>query len=562
MGFRIRTRRTVCFWLAAMLASAAIVAEPAMMAPALAAGAGAAAALPLPPSVAFGQLYRDVELRHLFSDSKTFADMIPLQPASVIMQAYAQQADQPGFDLKAFVGAHFQAPVRKEVSYKPGADRSVQTYIHQMWDILKREPDEAGTEGSLLPLPHAYIVPGGRFSEIYYWDSYFSMLGLEQDGRHAMVIDMVENMASLIDRYGHIPNGNRSYYLSRSQPPIFAGMVDLLAKRDDGRSYVTYLPELRQEYDYWMDGEDELANGQAHRHLVRLQNGVLMNRFWDDLATPRDESYAEDVETAQRSGRDPGELWRNLRAGGETGWDFSSRWLADPHDLATIRTVDVLPVDLNTLMAHLERTLSHAYQLAGRQQEADRFARRAESREAAIRTLMWDQQRGLFTDYLWRQGQKSDAISSAMAFPLLFGIATDEQAKATAEALRTHLLTQSGLLATTIDSGQQWDKPNGWAPLQWVAVQGLRRYGQDELARTIATRWIRKNVNAYEGAGVLVEKYDLLTNPKAGASGGGGGGEYPLQVGFGWTNGVLASLRADYPDALPAHGPGAAALAK
>ena len=176
---------------------------------------------------------------------------------------------------------------------------------------------------SLVPLPHRYVVPVGRFREIYYWDSYFTMLGLEQSGRHDLVVDMVQNFAWLIDTFGHVPNGNRSYYLSRSQPPFFAAMVELLAERDGERVYATYLPQLAREYAFWMDGVARLAPGSAYRRVVRLKDGTILNRYWDDRETPREESYREDIETARTSTRPAHEVYRNLRAAAESGWDFS-----------------------------------------------------------------------------------------------------------------------------------------------------------------------------------------------------------------------------------------------
>ena len=186
---------------------------------------------------------------------------------------------------------------------------------------------------------------------------------------------MLKDFAFQIDCYGHIPNGNRTYYLSRSQPPFFSLMVDLIAQREGDGSYATYLPELESEYEYWMDGSAFLQRGQAYRRLVRLADGTVLNRFWDDRAVPRDESYREDVETALGHNRDPGDLYRNLRAAAESGWDFSSRWLADGHSLNTIRTVSLLPIDLNSLMVHLEQTLAKAYQIKGDAGRSSRFAK-------------------------------------------------------------------------------------------------------------------------------------------------------------------------------------------
>ena len=143
---------------------------------------------------------------------------------------------------------------------------------------------------------------------------------------------MLENIASLIARYGHMPNGNRTYYLSRSQPPFFSLMVELVAAHDGEGVLLAHLPELQAEYDFWMDGAADLEPGSAYRRVVRLPDGALLNRYWDDRAEPRDESYRQDVETAKRAGRPEAEVWRNLRAGAESGWDYSSRWLADGQD--------------------------------------------------------------------------------------------------------------------------------------------------------------------------------------------------------------------------------------
>ncbi len=211
---------------------------------------------------------------------------------------------------------------------------------------------------TLLPLPYPYVVPGGRFREAYYWDSYFTMLGLEQDNQHDLAVNMLKDFAFEIDHYGHIPNGNRSYYLSRSQPPFFSLMVELIARHDGVTTYLTYLPELQAEHDYWMQGDNDVRSGHALRNVVRLLDGTVLNRYWDERPAPRDESYKEDVETALQTQRSSAFVWRNLRAAAESGWDFSSRWLADGKTLATIRTLALLPPDLNSLLVHLEVTLA------------------------------------------------------------------------------------------------------------------------------------------------------------------------------------------------------------
>jgi alpha,alpha-trehalase len=504
--------------------------------------------LPDPPSVEFGELYRDVEMAGLFADQKTFADAIPKEPPSKIMADYEKQKQLPGFDLKTFVALHFAMPKEHFEVYEWRPNLSVNDYINDMWQVLRREPDESEPYSSLLRLARPYIVPGGRFREIYYWDSYFTMLGLEQDGMHALARDMLQNFASLIDRYGHVPNGNRSYYLSRSEPPFFSCMVELIAVRDGDKVLVDYLPELQAEYDYWMEGADSLAPGSAHRHTLRLSDGALLNRYWDDRPAPRDESYRQDIETAHQGNRPAAEVYEDLRAGAESGWDFSSRWLADGKDLSTIRTTAIAPVDLNTLIMHLEETLARAYQLKGDLDGAQRYRTLADNRRATIRRLMWNAQAGFFVDYLWQEKRQSDVLSAATVVPLYFGVATDEQIHAMATALRQRLVEPGGLATTLTESGQQWDRPNGWAPMQYLAIEGLSKNGERDLAYEIADRWLRKCIQGYSDTGVLVEKYDVEQGPKQGRSGGGGGGEYELQLGFGWTNGVLAKLMAEFPE--------------
>ena len=515
---------------------------------------GAACSAPRqPPSIVFGDLYQAVEMGSLFADQKTFADAIPKRAPAQILRDYEREKTRPGFSLRGFISQNFSMQFHRvpKVERRPGQD--VRDYISEMWAVLQRKPDEQEANSSLLPLGRPYVVPGGRFSEIYYWDSYFTMLGLEQDGRHALVRDMLINIASLIRQYGHMPNGNRTYYLSRSQPPFFAEMVDLVARRDGPVLYRTYLPLLQVEYDYWMEGVDRLRPGSGHHHVVRLRDGTLLNRYWDDRDAPRDESYREDVETARNAKRPAAELYRDLRAGSESGWDFSSRWLDDGVHLDTIHTTQIAPVDLNCLMLHLEQVLAKGYELSGDDAKARLFAGKAKARADAINRLMWSASDGLYTDYNWQTERRGSVFSAATVFPLYFGVATASQAHAVARTLRKRFLDSGGLATTLARTGQQWDRPNGWAPLQYLAVEGLNAYGEKAIATEIACRWIRLNVRAYAASGVLQEKYDIETiNMGRPAS----GGEYSLQVGFGWTNGVLAKLLAEYPtgDPSPASG--------
>lgn len=496
--------------------------------------AGAATApAPQPPSVIYGALFDAVQRSQLFPDSKTFADATPKDSPEAIMATWRQEKRAAGFELRAFVARHFTVSEAKDSTYRSQAGEDVCAHIASLWPVLTRQADRPVAGSSLLPLPHRYVVPGGRFQEIYYWDSYFTMLGLEAPERRALAGDMLANFAHLIDTYGHIPNGNRTYYLSRSQPPFFAAMVARAAARDGDAVYTRYLPQLLREHEFWMEGAGRLAPGSAHRRVVRLRNGTVLNRYWDDRATPRDEAYREDIATAAASKRPAAEVYRNLRAAAESGWDFSSRWLSDGHTLATIRTVEVLPVDLNSLMYELERTIAHA--LKG-EPDARRWEELAWQRAQAMRAVFWNEKRRLFTDYLWRENRLSDAVTLAGLYPLYFGVADDNQARQTASTLRLTLLRPEGVVPTPVVSGQQWDAPNGWAPLVWLTIEGLRRYGERDLAEAIALGWRRENVEVFRQTGKLTEKYDVTGDADA------RGGEYPNQDGFGWTNGVLWQL--------------------
>jgi len=348
---------------------------------------------------------------------------------------------------------------------------------------------------------------------------------------------MVKNFAYLIDTYGHIPNGNRTYYISRSQPPFFALMVQLLAKHKGPQTLITYRPQLIKEYNYWMNGAAKLKAGSAFEHTIRMADGSLLNRYWDASSSPREESYREDVIAAKATKQKPADFYRNIRAAAESGWDFSSRWMADGKTLPTIQTTCLVAVDLNSLLYNLERVIARSYELSGNKAQTTAYQAKAAKRKAALLKYCWDNKTGCYRDYNWQRKALSAQMSIATVFPLYFNMASGTQAQKVASLVSRKFLQPGGVATTTNNTGQQWDQPNGWAPLQYVTVMGLRNYKQNNLAKLIAQRWMRLNIKEFNNTGKLSEKYDIQhADAKA------GGGEYPLQDGFGWTNGVLLKL--------------------
>jgi alpha,alpha-trehalase len=497
-----------------------------------------------PPEQLYGQLFYYVQKSEIFSDSKTFVDCTPLNQPADIRNKYAKLDDRSEPSLAAFIKDNFILPLQTGNYVTDSA--SISEHISALWKVLKRKPDKIQS-GTLIPLRQDYLVPGGRFREIYYWDSYFTMLGLKADKQYASIENMVSNFSDLINQFGFIPNGNRTYYLSRSQPPFFSLMIALLADIKGPHIYLDHLPQLKKEYAFWMNGVAGLHSpGEALSRVVMLPGGMVLNRYWDAKQTPRPESYREDLKTANEEVRkDPakrrGEIYRNIRAAAESGWDFSSRWLVkeknNGFDLGSIHTTDIIPVDLNCLLYHLECAIARSLQLAGKPGEAGLFTSKSEARRKAILKYCWDADAGYFMDFDFKTMHGTGIYSLAGIYPLYFNIATAVQGTLVAGKIEKLFLKAGGLICTVQHTGQQWDAPNGWAPLHWMAIVGLRNYSQQKLAGEIKMRWLKTVNRVYNRTYKLFEKYNVedLSLEQ-------GGGEYPTQDGFGWTNGVYQAL--------------------
>jgi alpha,alpha-trehalase len=352
---------------------------------------------------------------------------------------------------------------------------------------------------------------------------------------------MVANFAFLIREIGHIPNGNRTYFMSRSQPPFFCQMVDLLAKASgDLKVRQQYWPEMVMEYEFWMDEAQKLQMpGRYGKRVIRMDDDALLNRYWDDRNNPRPESFVEDVDLAETTRRFPSKVYRSIRAACESGWDFSSRWLYDPMQLKTIQTVAIIPVDLNVLLFQLEKSILKNMPEGMGDNFKKKIRQRYINRKEAIDRYFWDEEQGIYLDYHLKFKEKIQRPSLAMLYPLYAGIATQQQANRVLNYVEKTFLKPGGLITTALNSGQQWDAPNGWAPLQWIGFKAMLNYGHAELARTLAERWTSLNEKVYKRTGKMMEKYNVED-----LSLEAGGGEYPVQDGFGWTNGVYVTMKA------------------
>lgn len=392
-------------------------------------------------------------------------------------------------------------------------------HIVDNWhNLIRKTPDVSYS--SLIPLPKPYIIPGGRFREIYYWDSYFTILGLNKSGYKGISKGMVENFFYLVKQFGFIPNGNRVYYLSRSQPPFLAMMAESVRPDDlyipSNRVWLedAYRTTVHEYRNNWMD---------SYSHYIP---SIGLNRYYDAIGAKRPESWGSDnVDTSNDQA-----FYQNERAECESGWDFSNRF--------NQRAMDFLPVDLNCLLYQYEKLFEKWAVLLGKKQEAEKWSKLALKRKDLINKYLWNAKEGMYFDYDMKNQVQSSYKSLATMFPLWVGIASPEQARKVKEHIVEEFEFPGGLV-TSIDkkhSEYQWNYPNGWPPLQWVAIDSLYKYGFKDDSKRIAKKWLDINTKFYQKANKFVEKYNVVDKNIITTGG------YPNQDGFGWTNGVYLQV--------------------
>lgn len=413
--------------------------------------------------------------------------------------------------------------VRNKLPFAPRPDKTLtaedvrpaRDYIANYWSRVERQHPK--DDESLLGLPKPYLVPSYRtktgfdYNELYYWDSYFMVQGLLDTEHQELVSGILEDLLALFKRFKVIPNASRTYLTGRSQPPFLTTFIfDIYEHYKPGDKWLKQAMELAEE-EYrtvWL-GVKKPNERQVYRGL---------SRYYDI-------NYLHDLAEA------------------ESGWDMTPRFER--------RALNFLPVDLNALLYKYETDFARAARLFDDQTAAAHWDDAAAKRKATVNDLMWDRTRGLYYDYNYVKRKRGSVSSLAAYFPMWAGLASQEQAAALVKSLRK--FENKGGLATTdaLPLGQlvlgslptQWAYPNGWAPLHFIVVTALERYGYHRDAERIAMKWLRTNWQWFNNDQVFLEKYNVVSPDKPPVK-----GLYPSQTGFGWTNAVFERFCQDYID--------------
>lgn len=526
------------------------------------------------PIYCSGDLLHKVQLARIFPDSKTFVDLKLTRSENETLTDFAQLMQDtnknPSRDqLAGFVDDHFMEGNELAPWMPPDFDpdppileQIVDLKLKQfaksvigIWAKLGRRVDHEVIEHperySFLYVPHGFIVPGGRFKELYYWDSFWMVRGLLISNMTDTARGMIENLLYLVDKLGYIPNGSRIYYLGRSQPPLLAAMVaNYFAVTGDIAWLQKHLPTVEMELQYWLSKKKVTIE-------VDGKNYMLLRYLADRTGKgPRPESYYEDYTTARDLPNDDmrEDFYAEMKSAAESGWDFSTRWFVTAEDivgnLTDVHATRILPVDLNAIFAGaLQLAGDFRYRLKDRR-EAQKWWSLAKYWRSAIENVMWDPKDGVWYDYDAQARAPRRHFYPSCATPLWSGAVEKNDAPVYAGRLVKYLVSSGGLNypggipSSVLYSGEQWDYPNAWPPLQSILIGGLDASGNDEakeLAKEQAKLWIRANYIGYTKWHKMFEKYSAV---KPGHQ--GSGGEYEVQDGFGWTNGVALELLQRY----------------
>uniref|UniRef100_A0A670Y5I1 Trehalase n=1 Tax=Pseudonaja textilis TaxID=8673 RepID=A0A670Y5I1_PSETE len=529
-----------------------------------------------------GELLRQVQRARLFQDDKDFVDM-PLKSNPGECPPL-ERSPLPRLQLAQFVESHFFPPGKELESWMPPdwSDSRLGAAEGACWALsssrsisLQVDPDVQASPWrySLIYVPNPVIVPGGRFREYYYWDSFWILEGLLLSNMAATAKGLIQNFLYLVSKFGHIPNGGRVYYEHRSQPPLLSLMMESYLRHTNDTEFLRkHIHLLEAEYRFWQEHRAvNISVGGKQYSLNRYSVQWPLGTSGHRPSLGSEEWQQSCVLPAALVGNARGchlllpplfpaeaqqDLWAELQSAAESGWDFSSRWflpgfpsLQDP--LQDTRVRGVVPVDLNAILCKVEQLLATFYQVLGDGEKASRFWAARRERVAALTAVLWNEEAGVWLDYHFLRQRHNPAFYPSNLSPLWAECDVDlPRAEKVLRYLEesSALSYANGLPTSLTRTGEQWDFPNAWAPLQHMVITGLVKSSSArarELAFSLAQRWLQMNLAVYEKHGGMFEKYDVEGDGKP-----GGGGEYPVQEGFGWTNGVALQLLDLYGEQL------------
>ena len=420
---------------------------------------------------------------------------------------------------------------------------------------LPDDPREIRAQG-LLYLPYPYVVPGGRFNEMYGWDSYFIQVGLLRDGEIELAKDMIDNFLYQTEHYGKVLNANRTYYLTRSQPPFLTQMVLGVYRKTHDRKWLRdSVPAIEKYYRFWTSQPHlteetglsryyDLGEGPAPE-VISDERDERGRTHYDRVKEYYRTNDVKDYDLAQYYNKQNDELtalfYKGDRSMRESGFDPSNRF--GPFNIDIIHYD---PACLNSLLYLMETETAEIMTTLGRARDAAQWTRRGEERRRRINSLMWDERDGLYYDYNWVEKRVRRYPFVTTFYPLWAGIASQKQAARVAANLQL-FERPGGLQTSTNVTGNQWDAPYGWAHLQMIAVKGLRRYGFAKEADRIAANVLSMILKDFIEHNTIVEKYDVVRR----SSQLGAGikfGYAANQIGFGWTNAAFTEMWAELPE--------------
>ncbi|KAL4220633.1 hypothetical protein ACF0H5_021029 [Mactra antiquata] len=514
-------------------------------------------------------ILESIQNARIFPDSKTFVDMNIKYDPDIVISAFAN-ISQSGLrtptkvQLREFLNTYFEGPNTEFEKWTPEdytespafldnvKDENLKEFgkfLCKTWKHLgrkiKKEVSTYQERYSLIYLDNPFIIPGGRFRETYYWDSYWVIKGLLLCEMTVTAKGMLQNFISLIERYGMVPNGNRIYYTRRSQPPFLIPMVDLYIEATNDTEFLREsIPFLADEYKFWMTNRS-----------VEYERGQILNHYKTPIDTPRPESFREDQQTQKLQKNRV--IYKDLTSAAESGWDFSSRWFSPDFQeisdekkwLSYTDTSDVIPVDLNSIMCWNERLMGKFYTLLGETNASVHYKEMYNTRVDLMHDVFWDEEAGTWFDHSLLDKNARKRFFPSNIFPL-FVRCFESKNGDVEERIVQYLLTTkainttSGIPTSLIETGQQWDYPNVWPPLEHIVISGLAdstNHDAKRLAQNLAEDWIESNFLGWKRTGRMFEKYAAMKKGSRGS-----GGEYDVQEGFGWTNGVALDLLNRY----------------